>query len=399
MKRLLASHHSALVVLVSTVLISPLLASGCGTDEPIEGVDQTVSGDSGPSTEDDDDDFLPDDDDVAADDDTAPIGRPDPTTAPTTTPTPVLTSNLQRACDDDADCGEGLTCMTSTGDAFLGGGPANGMCTAACTADIDCLAIDSNGLCLQLTDTEAYCLSSCTPGDDVLSGVKCGGRQDMACQDFGGAGLCLPTCGTDADCPSDRLCDLGLGACVDELLDGAPVGGACDPTGDSTDCESLFCLRFSETYGACTGACRTGTVGCGSGDATPEDPSEPICLPMLDGVGPDGDVGQCMQRCNCDLDCSHPDAKCFGPVDDADGLAIFGTLGICWDGTAPVDDPTLRLGIECEDGREPPNMSVDSGAGDSGTLDSGPSSPPVTDPDSGEPEPMMSMPDAAADGG
>jgi len=92
-------------------------------------------------------------------------------------------------------------------------------------------------------------------------------------------------------------------------------------------------------------------VGCGSGDTTPEDPGEPICLPLLAEIALDGDVGQCIQRCNCDLDCRHPDAKCFAPFDtEAQAISTFGTIGICINGDA-ADDPAnadLAIGIDCE---------------------------------------------------
>jgi hypothetical protein len=179
---------------------------------------------------------------------------------------------------------------------------------------------------------------------------------------------------------------LSFGNCVDEPLSGDPIGAPCDPTAEASSCLGASCVSVGEGFGMCSAPCRTGTIGCGSGNQMPDDPGEPMCVP-IGGVGVEGDYGACIQRCNCDLDCLHPDAKCLaGPeADDEAAIAEFGAIGICFNG-ALVDDPgiTGRLGIECEDDdREPPTMS------DSG-VDGGGGSP-STAPDSG---PMMSLPDS-----
>lgn len=393
--------------LASTAFVCSLIV-GCGTDERIQGVDNSGLRDSGTGSQDDDvsSPFGSDDD---ADDDTASV----PTTRPSTTPTPsstpaVLTSDLGLPCNANSDCGDGLECMKDTSDAFFGGGPAHGMCTLSCASDFDCLAVDSNGFCLPLSDTDAVCVPSCVAGDSLLGETKCVGRLDMACASVDATSqtfnFCVPMCGTDDDCPDGRYCDIGFGTCVDDPLSGDGVGTECDPNADQNDCATGLCLGFSDTFGVCSGLCRTGTVGCGSGDLMPADPGEPVCLPLFSGIALDGDIGQCVQRCNCDLDCDHPDAKCFAVFGtDADGMAAIGAAGVCIDGAA-ADDPNnadLRIGIECTDGRESPMMSeagvpddAGSGGASSEPKDSGPMMTPI---DSGnQPEPTA-QPEPAVD--
>lgn len=389
--------------LTSTTL-AVLIASGCGTDERIQGVSSTAE-DSGAADDDDADDDITDpfaDDD--ADDDTTPVptGRPTPTPTPTPSPT-VLTSDLGIACSANADCGDGLSCMQADTNAFWGGGPANGMCTLTCASDFDCLAVDSNSVCIPTSAdaVDGTCVPACTPGDGLLGETKCGGRLDMACLDLDTIAICLPMCGTDADCGDGRFCDLGFGNCVDEPLSGDSIGTACDPAAEENECSTGYCLGLNDEFGMCSGACRTGTIGCGSGSAMPEDPGEPICLALGTGVGVDGDFGSCIQRCNCDLDCLHPDALCWAQGDtEEEAIAAFGTIGLCIDG-AFASDPEFadeRIGIECDDDR--PMMSeagVPDGGGNTPLLDSGPPSNPSED--ASQPEPAPTSDAAASDGG
>lgn len=384
------------------------LGAACGTDERIQGVNQT-GGDSGAGEDDDSDPFGDDD----ADDDTGPVPTSRPTTTPTTTPTtpttPAVTSNLGFACSANGDCDAGLECMTEDSSGFWNGGPANGMCTAACASDLDCLAIDSNGVCVPADDTgtAGVCMPGCVAGDLVSGADKCGGRLDMACLALDTISFCVPMCGSDADCAEGRFCDIGFGNCVDEPLTGDAIGSECDPAAEQSDCSSGFCLGLGAegTFGMCSGACRTGTVGCGSGSLMPEDPGEGFCLP-LGGVGLDGDFGTCIQRCNCDLDCLHPGALCWAAAEtDEEAIADIGTVGFCIDG-AFQDDPEFadeRIGIECEDDRDPPTMTEagvppDGGSGGSSSLpmDSGSNMTPL---DSGNTEPEPSPDAASADGG
>jgi hypothetical protein len=378
----------------SALLFIPVFIA-CGSDERITGVTPGDPADDSGTGEEDDDISVPAPDDVA-DDDVSPVPTTRPTEPQPPAPTPNLTSNIGATCETNASCGAGLECITAEGDTFFGGGPANGLCTMPCTSDFDCLAVDSNGFCLPISDSEAICVPACVTGDTLLGETKCLGRPDLACATVQGYEFCVPMCGSDADCPEGRFCDLGGGTCVDAPAEGDPIGAACDPIEEeNTSCATGQCLGFTEEFGTCTGVCRTGTVGCGSGDATPSDPSEPVCLALFEGTGLDGDIGQCVQRCNCDLDCDHPDAKCLAlfEAEDEAVAAGFGTLGVCINGDA-ADDPSaadLVVGIECEDGREPPVMSeagADSGAGGMSSLDSG--SAPSSD--ASAPEPVEAGP-------
>src|SRR5688572_4436036 len=55
---------------------------------------------------------------------------------------------LGAACDGEAGCRAGLTCLPSTSAAFDGEGPANGICTVDCRADESaCEKFDPNSVC------------------------------------------------------------------------------------------------------------------------------------------------------------------------------------------------------------------------------------------------------------
>ncbi len=274
-----------------------------------------------------------------------PASPPDTTIDVDDTPNLSTLTNgtIGSACETDDDCNSGFRCMQSSADEWLGGGPAGGYCTRNCLTDPSvCTAAGAR--CVQVTDTEAFCLEACDIG--VATVDKCHGRSDIACDSSSlDIGFCRPTCRSDADC-GDSFCDLGTGACVDTPRPGDPIGAECDPDATEDTCASGLCLPIVEGFAVCTGWCNLSEIGCGSDDPTPSDPGEAICTFAVEEGSGSQDLGFCMQRCNCDDDCLHPDGLCL--IVPADIQAILGTAGLCLDPDYPDDDPEFTLGQQCE---------------------------------------------------
>ena len=158
------------------------------------------------------------------------------------------------ACASSADCGPGLSCIKDTdNDPVFGGGPAGGFCTAVCSSDADCPYADD--VCLQLDPSQpGRCTLACTPGPAIqqvsdlfqpLDPLKCNGRADLRCNGVtGGSGVCLPTCGDDAQCEGGRACDPRLSVCVDQPNPGLPTGDICSVNASPTPCAGV-CVGFS----------------------------------------------------------------------------------------------------------------------------------------------------------
>jgi hypothetical protein len=253
---------------------------------------------------------------------------------------PLEAGGVGGRCGSDADCDAGLFCMQSDSDDWFGAGPPNGYCTQACSEDISC---SEDAACLLFGDGEAYCLQVCEVG---AGAPKCNGRGDLACDGVSVSGLafCRPVCRSDTDCGS-RHCDLGLGVCVDEPPLGDPIGAQCDPDAEESTCASQTCMRFSDTYASCSAVCNLSYNGCGSDGATPDNPGDPSCVfPAVAGSSV-YDLGFCSQRCECDGDCLHSDARCLILPEDA--WEVLGTPGICVDPDFPADDPEVHLGRAC----------------------------------------------------
>src|SRR5688572_11882472 len=73
-----------------------------------------------------------------------------------------LTPFVGRACTQDAQCGDGLRCLTSSANDFLGGGAPNGYCTINCEEDAQCSAIDRASACVvPVPGAAGLCLRTC----------------------------------------------------------------------------------------------------------------------------------------------------------------------------------------------------------------------------------------------
>jgi hypothetical protein len=309
------------------------------------------------------------------------------------------TTPIGQACLKDTDCSlPGLVCLLPTGSEFAGGGVSNGVCSLDCSKDITavsasapstCFMVDQTATCLQVSNTQAFCVESCTPGAVPSTETKCHGRRDMACADPNdtGRGYCKPTCRGDYDCKGrsdSALCDLADGTCVDKIdpTRKLAAGSKCDPNAADDICEGT-CVGILEgdasstAVGFCSGLCKLGEAGCGV-DITSTDPADAYCLFGTTAASDLGDIGFCAQLCDCNDDCRNPDFICS----TVSGLSMqIGRIGAC--GPKSAANSGEPNGIACK-GTKPvkdsgtTKPSVDSGkpdAGDAGTgtvvVDSG----------------------------
>jgi hypothetical protein len=267
---------------------------------------------------------------------------------------------LGSPCLTAKDCLTGFTCLGPTSTELDGGGIANGLCTIDCSADITAAATDLsacspagvNAICLQVSDTKAYCVESCNLGPLTAAQTKCHNRSDMACAlpDGAPSGYCKPTCRGDFDC-AGRTCDLAEGTCTGGIAATRklPLGTKCDPNVDPANdtCEGA-CVGVLDTnatttmVGFCSGFCTLGEIGCGV-DPNSTAPLSALCLFGTDTQSDVGDLGFCAELCDCNDDCTNKDFLCTEVM----GLqAQLGRVGACGPpSSAPAD---AAAGIACK---------------------------------------------------
>lgn len=234
---------------------------------------------------------------------------------------------LAARCAKDLDCRAGLTCWSSAS-----GGkqwPLNGMCTKKCTADDDCAALASGSKCRASTSTapqEKYCMLPCTAGGTQTDSLaqpldpgKCLGRGDLTCSILG---MCVPLCGSDAQCAPARcnplwgFCDGTAGAPSFEDVGREVIG--------TSPCSTQLITMTSSGVTLCTAKCAVGvTPGCNW--AGPPSKAKAACLYQRSGIGP-GDEGLCAELCDCPRDCRAP-LKCVKLSDKK--AAETGRAGMC----------------------------------------------------------------------
>jgi hypothetical protein len=272
---------------------------------------------------------------------------------------------LAAACQMDAQCAAGLRCYTSTSTEWGGEGPAHGYCSAECTADATiCTPFDPAALCYPFQNGKAFCLKGCTYGPDqyeTFDPAKCEGREDVACGPVvtfvDGKKVtpaCAPSCNSDTDC--DGLwCDPLWGLCSATPLEGAQTGAECTFSNEIRECKGA-CKPAYDPNGDiytfyCADRCTYGAVpSCGW--AGPGDvPADAYCLaslsPIVEAGGPSaGDKGLCMQLCDCNSDCLHPDFVCLPWGPDEPYESLLGRAGHC--GPPFWTDGATSAGIACE---------------------------------------------------
>ncbi len=279
------------------------------------------------------------------------------------------TTPLGQACSTNADCGTGLTCLSSASTDLGGAGPAKGLCTADCTADLGkasssiCAAIDPSSVCVDLGapgSPRGVCLEGCSAGPDNLTDFdpgKCHGRPELACTPIydsnnvsTGKGYCRPNCNSDADC-GGRTCNPRTGLCDDQAASGLPVGSSCtQPSDGGTDPCRGTCGGVVHSFGGtaftytCSERCTVGAVpSCGwSGTG----PADAYCVFVYDTNAGRGDQGACGQTCDCNSDCLDQDLVCV-PFDNTALENELGHKGYCGDPLGA--DGGARPGIVCSD--------------------------------------------------
>jgi hypothetical protein len=302
-------------------------------------------------------------------------------------PQPNPATPLGRHCSSDSDCGQGLKCLSASQDYPGGvGAPSGGFCTLSCDQDATCQKFDPTAVCGSLDEApimlatpeeplKRLCLQGCWFGEPSGQ-AKCHGQLDQACRPFAppGAATCFqpddvcpdntfcfrgtcreaacgPRCNRDADCAPGRVCDPGSGLCDEQAPPAVPIGGDCpgDLEPETNACGSGTCLLLSadglNVKRMCTQTCTLGTL-CGEDGA--------CVLPRLQDYAA-GDIGYCLERCNCDADCKHPLDKCF-EWSTASLALHFKSRGVC-DTPFSDDDPSL---VDCQ------GDPLDGGAGGAG---------------------------------
>ena len=264
----------------------------------------------------------------------------------------VVDGTLGSACQDNSDCEDGLTCFTATSGALLGGSPASGLCTTTCsTGTMTCKAFGSTAACVYLDSSTALCLEGCEFGDPA-SEVKCHSRSNAACaqvydaEPIGGSCMntadcadgfscvngfcyalstvCVPQCNAPGDCSEGRFCDFGssfsgFGLCREQAPDGLESGEPCDP--NASMCRGT-CSPLTDSVAVCGDGCTYGvTASCGD---------EGSCLLLPYPEQGTGDAASCLELCDCNDDCRHPDLVCRPFPEDSSLEITRGRAGSCY---------------------------------------------------------------------
>jgi len=243
-----------------------------------------------------------------------------------------------------------MVCATAKGTLFGSGGPANGMCTRACTpGGSECDKLKAGADCFNFgTDAapQGYCLDACEQGTPVDVQSKCAGRSDFVCADLGQVttmAFCVPHCQSDAQCGSGLYCDKSslLGLCSTAKPAGDPMGSPCNPSAAVNTCEG-YCTRTSAdgatpVTGACVELCSGGSPCMYPSGSSPSPGG--FCGGALSDAFGVIDLGYCLANCSCTSDCKLDNDLCRKwPAADADLASELGAPGVCY--------PTVAQSVE-----------------------------------------------------
>ncbi|MBX3249861.1 MAG: hypothetical protein KF901_21970 [Myxococcales bacterium] len=249
------------------------------------------------------------------------------------------------ACMQDEQCPVATFCF---GESF--GGWPNGACIGfGCDPDTN-TGCGEGGTCVPSTGGDGLCVASCTGEGDCRDGYSCVEGSD-------GRRSCLPSCSTNADCTGGRVCNAALGTC-NVPFDDSQLGAAC--TFRRSSCRGGTCLTEFESgfpgahcayYGCDVNAADDASDGCPTNGVCADIGADGVCLLRCDA---DEDCTRSGYRCR-DVDASNParGRGCFPACEGDEVCANDGSGGAprfeCNEGTGLCTypfDPT-RLGASC----------------------------------------------------
>jgi hypothetical protein len=255
-----------------------------------------------------------------------------PNTGACLDPSASYVTQVGKTCAQDGDCGSAIgkcqqpvTLPTNT-TVWVGG-----YCTQLCgTSYPPCPA---TSLCENYGNAN-ICLQTCRPGSaDCRPGYGCAPIGD------GSEGVCLPACGTNADCAGAggnyvcRTCD---GLCLAQQNPTAQLGDIC--TAPANCSVGQVCLGFGTNpdSGICSQACGSTCTSCPAGSSCRPVGANGVLYCLLDcpaGTCPNGlqcsetSAGpSCLPACGSDPDCPVGDhcisGKCVSPSNGDGGCAL-----------------------------------------------------------------------------
>jgi hypothetical protein len=273
------------------------------------------------------------------------------------------TGILGTVCAVDGDCATGFTCVTAGSGKFGGGGPSQGLCTASCTTDDDCAALEPGAGCVNMGTTDApapYCLEACTQGDPLDPTTKCQGRFDLACRDLSDPTtsttadpFCVPRCRMDAECGTGLFCSPRTGLCSKTKPTGDAAGTPCDSNAATNNCAGI-CVGFPDSTGKVfTGYCAdlcSGVTPCNFTGTTPGG----LCLGALSQMFGELDEGFCEPTCTCGGECKFPNHICRGWLSTESALQMaLNSPGLCIPPVMPPDGSVELAACEGGSGGAP----------------------------------------------
>jgi MYXO-CTERM domain-containing protein len=248
-------------------------------------------------------------------------------------------TQIGKACMMSSQCG------SAVGNCILPGTGTpswqDGYCTQGC--GVGQPGCPAGSECVPSSANVNLCIASCRVGlSDCRPGYTC----DTLGPTAGNAGICIPSCGSEADCIDPvvngqvvdydcRLCD---GRCVPKQTPGVGIGTPCNQ--DPQCGFGQVCRQADRRFAAkqCTQSCARGCATCPAGAAcVPDDRGELFCLKTCSGPRSCGSglrcadypgVKACIPACQGDTDCpvgqSCQDQECVLPIDPNDaGCGTF----------------------------------------------------------------------------